>query len=166
MYGACQALSENESCALPDLVVLSADVGVTITEEMFDGLSPSPGGCVRERGVRQLLRAPVALANFGAMDFVLGDRAVTRRGEEAARDDFLRYTLIDAAGNTAAASRGPLPCRDGYTGAIDPSCRIAGLPAGAIESGHVVPTVCSHRPRRQADRAVLAVGVLDQQCND
>jgi hypothetical protein len=75
----------------------------------------------------------VALANFGAADFILGERAVSRRGDEAARDDFLRYTLIDAAGNTAAASHGPLPCREGYTGALDPSCELGGLRAGAIE---------------------------------
>ena len=133
MYGTCRALAPDESCPLPDLVVLSAGVGITVTEELFDGASPSPEGCLRERGVRQLLRAPVALANFGAVDFILGARGLSRRGSEAARQDFLRYTLIDAAGNTAAASSGPLPCRDGYTGALDPSCEFVGLPAGAIE---------------------------------
>lgn len=133
LYGTCQALEPDESCPLPDLVVLSAGVGVNVTEELFDGVNTSSEGCFRERGVRQLLRAPVALANFGAVDFILGDRAVSRRGDETARENFLRYTLIDAAGNTAAASSGPLPCRDGYSGALDPSCEFAGLRAGAIE---------------------------------
>jgi hypothetical protein len=133
MYGTCRALAPDESCPLPDLVLLSGGVGITVTEEVFDGVSASPGGCVRERGVRQLLRAPVALANFGAADFILGDRALARTGSERARDDFLRYTLLDAAGNTAAASSGPLPCRDGDGGALDPTCEFVGLPAGAIE---------------------------------
>jgi hypothetical protein len=130
--GICQALGPAESCALPDLTVLSAGGGMTVEEELFDGVTPSVGGCVRERGVRQRLRASVAVANLGAADFILGDADFPRSGSERARDDFLRYTLLDAAGNTAATSRGPLPC-EAASGARRFSCEQSGLAAGVIE---------------------------------
>jgi hypothetical protein len=130
-YATCQALGPTESCALPDLTVLSSGAGLTVEEELFDGLSPSPGGCVRERGVRQRLRASVAVANVGAADFVLGRADVLRSGSESAREDFLRYTLLDATGSTAATSRGPLPCEHGGDEQAL-ACEQTGLAAGVI----------------------------------
>jgi hypothetical protein len=79
-----------------------------------------------------LLRIPVAVANFGAADFILGARDAPRAPGAGGREEFLRYSLIDAAGEVLATSHGPLPCSD----ADDPlgrfDCGFEGLAAGAL----------------------------------
>ena len=130
-YGICRALAPDESCPLPDLALLSAGGGLTLEAVMFDGGTPSPGGCVRERGLRQRLRARVAVANVGAADFILGARGSRPTGSESAHDDFLRYTLLDASGSIVAESHGPLPCSDDASSA-GLTCEFAGIAAGSI----------------------------------
>lgn len=131
-FGTCQALAAGAACVQPDLSVLSSGEGITIAQEAFDGVTPSEGGCVREPGVRLRLRVSVAIANFGAADFILGGRDGALPAGAGGRDDFLRYSLIDLAGEEVVSSRGPLPCSD----ADDPlqrfDCDFAGLAAGGL----------------------------------
>jgi hypothetical protein len=130
-YGLCQALEPGAACPLPDLGVLASGEGLTLEQEAFDGSTPAEGGCVRDPGVRSLLRVPVAVANFGAADFILGERDAPRSAAAGERDEFLRYSLLDLDGEPLVTSRGPFPCND-----PDPSqafdCDFAGLAAGAL----------------------------------
>lgn len=129
-YGTCEALDAAEPCPLPDLAVLASGEGITISEEAFEGGRPSAGGCVRERGMRRRLHISAAVANLGGADFILGSRdAALLDGQSG---EFLRYSLIDASGQTVATSHGPLPCSDGADPARAFTCAFAGLPAGSL----------------------------------
>ena len=131
MYGTCQALEPEESCPLPDLAVMAAGRGINMLTDPFDGVTPSAGGCVRERGMRQRLMARVAVANFGVADFILGERDTLTTGSGSPHDDFLRYTLLDASGGAVASSRGPLPCVEGDATARY-TCGFGGIAAGSV----------------------------------
>ena len=117
---------------MPDLAVLSSGEGLTLTEEAFDGVTPSVGGCVRERGMRRLLRADAAIANLGAADFILGGSETLLIDQASASDDFLRYSIIDASGEPLATSHGPMPCDEGDDPSRTFSCAFAGLEAGSL----------------------------------
>jgi hypothetical protein len=130
--GTCQALEAGAACAQPDLSVLWSGEGATVEQEVFDGVTPSDGGCVREPGLRLRLRVSVAVANFGAADFILGGRDAPLSGPARARDEFLVYSLIDASGEAVVTGRGPLPCSDGRDPLQRFDCDFAGLAAGAL----------------------------------
>lgn len=102
-------------------------------QDLFDGVTPSEGGCVRERGVRHRLRVRVAIANFGDADFILGERDLSPEGNASAHEDFLRYTLLDAGGEPVVTSHGPFPCGEGADSTEPFTCAFAGLAAGALE---------------------------------
>jgi hypothetical protein len=131
-YGTCQALEPGLGCAQPDLGVLVSGAGISAEAALFDGLAPSDGGCVREPGVRVRLRISVAVANFGAADFILGERDAPRSGAAAGRDEFLQYSLLDASGEALATSGGPLPCSAANPALERFDCDFAGLAAGAL----------------------------------
>jgi hypothetical protein len=131
-YGTCREIEAGATCALPGLAVLASGAGVTVVEDGFDGVTPSEGGCVRSAGAHRRIVVPVAVANFGAADFILGQRDTRLSASDSARDDFLRYTLLDASGEPVASSHGQFPC----TGATDTArrfnCDFAGLETGAL----------------------------------
>jgi hypothetical protein len=131
-FGTCEALEAGAACAQPDLSILASGDGVTVEQEVFDGVTPSEGGCVPEAGVRLRLRISVAVANFGAADFILGGRGGPLSAGSGGRDEFLRYSLLDLSGAEVATSRGPLPCSAGADALQRFDCDFAGLAAGAL----------------------------------
>jgi hypothetical protein len=84
-WGTCQVLEAGAACAQPDVGILWSGDGATVEQEVFDGVTPSDGGCVREPGVRLRLRVSVAVANFGAADFILGGHDAPLSGAARAR---------------------------------------------------------------------------------
>jgi len=132
LQGTCEAIDRAAACPLPDLAVLASGAGATVSEEVFEGVRPSAGGCVRERGPRRRLRVSAAVANLGQADFIFGSRDALLIDNVSASDEFVRYSLIDAAGETVATSHGQLPCREDVDASLPFSCAFAGLPAGAL----------------------------------
>jgi lysyl oxidase len=135
----CATLEPAAECPRPDLVITTTQEGL-ISSLFRDDRVFSPESsvtdrcaiekrCVRGPGPRRLLRFTLALLNQGDADLILGVPGMTPGFETAVCDgkpylpDYVRYELVDLAGNLVRDTEGRLV--EGHV-----SARCQDLPAG------------------------------------
>jgi hypothetical protein len=134
--GTCRALELE--CPLPDLALLAlADPQPTLIDRTyFTSYScPPDPGCAAELTSGYDIDFPVAIANLGSTDFIIGSPAVgvgfriSSCDSNAYVNDFLRYELLSKEGSIVKTSTAVPPCATG-TSPFD--CDFQGIVAGSI----------------------------------
>jgi hypothetical protein len=134
--GVCVAASSSEACPLPDLALIVRFAPTPVLVKVLaDGLNCPQ--CFSGSGQRQILRLLPAVANVGSGDLAFGDPLSAPNFEyfgcagQGYVTDFVRYELIDAAGDVVQSMRAPFQCQDDDD-RFD--CNFQGVPKGALIS--------------------------------